>query len=51
MTPFELANELEKAGTVEWKHIKEAANLIRVLYFELEILKLKNSFNSFDSYE
>ena len=51
MTAHQLANELEKPGTVEWKHLREAAALLRSMAFELDMLKLKKSFNSFDSYE
>jgi len=29
MTAYELADELEKAGTVNWNHLKEAAALLR----------------------
>lgn len=50
MTPLELASELEKAGTVEWKHLKEAAKVIRQQYAMIQYYISKDDFGSFEEY-
>jgi len=50
MTPLELALELEKAGTVEWKHLREAAKVIRQQYAMIQYYISKDNFGSFEEY-
>jgi hypothetical protein len=38
MNVYELANELEKPGTVDRTHLKEAANLLRAQAKGIELL-------------
>ena len=38
MTAYELADELEKPGTVNWQHLKEAAALLRIQADGIEVL-------------
>ena len=38
MTAYELADELEKPGTVEWNHLKLAAAMLRTQADGIEIL-------------
>jgi hypothetical protein len=38
MTAYELADELEKAGTVDWNHLKLAAAMLRTQADGIELL-------------
>ena len=50
MTPLKLAEELLKPGTVNWKHIREAAKVIRQQYSMIQYYISKDDFGSFEEY-